>query len=110
MGVVTENISGDEISITDDFRWNLLQRKAAEVRAAAAFAIFREHGIEPVLIKGTIVLLAARGLWSTQLAFFSKRSLQIQTLGLPAKNWAFPFAERAVPDSQGSRSADSISS
>lgn len=52
MSVVAENISDQETGITDDVRWNLLQRKAAEVRALKAFEIFREHGIEPVLIKG----------------------------------------------------------
>lgn len=37
---------------TDEFRWNLLQVKAAEARAVRAFELFREQGIEPVLIKG----------------------------------------------------------
>lgn len=43
--------------MTDEVRWSLLQRKAAEVRALKAFSIFRSHGVEPVLIKG---LAAAR--------------------------------------------------
>lgn len=54
---MTENLPAEEISITDDFRWNLLQRKAAEVRASSAFAIFRQHGIEPILIKGLAAAL-----------------------------------------------------
>lgn len=41
-----------ETTKTDDFRWNLLQVKAAEARAGRAFELFRERGIEPVLIKG----------------------------------------------------------
>ena len=49
---MTDNLPAFEISITDDFRWNLLQRKAAEVRALKAFSIFRSRGIEPILIKG----------------------------------------------------------
>ncbi len=43
--------------ITDDSRWNLLQEKAMAVRALQAFTLFRENGIEPILIKG---LAAAR--------------------------------------------------
>ena len=49
---MTESFLAEKISLTDDFRWNLLQRKAAEVRASKAFTIFRRHGIEPILIKG----------------------------------------------------------
>ena len=52
LSIVTENLPVQEISITDDFRWNLLQRRAAQVRALSAFKIFRQHGIEPILIKG----------------------------------------------------------
>lgn len=37
---------------TDEFRWNLLQVRAAEKRAVRAFDLFRNEGIEPVLIKG----------------------------------------------------------
>ena len=39
-------------NITDEIRWGLLQRKAQEVRACRAFSLFREQGIEPILIKG----------------------------------------------------------
>ncbi len=45
------------VEITDDLRWNLLQRKAAEHKALGAFSLFRAHSIEPILIKG---LAAAR--------------------------------------------------
>jgi hypothetical protein len=38
--------------IKDEGRWNLLYKKAQEVRAVEAFGLFREPGIEPVLIKG----------------------------------------------------------
>lgn len=38
--------------MTDELRWNLLQKKAQEQRVLKAFALFREHGIEPILIKG----------------------------------------------------------
>lgn len=41
-----------KILITDDVRWNLLQRKATERRVGQAFALFRKHSIEPILIKG----------------------------------------------------------
>lgn len=41
----------------DEGRWNLLYKKAQEARAVEAFGLFREYGIEPVLIKG---LAAAR--------------------------------------------------
>ncbi len=37
---------------TDAYRWNLLQKKAQEIRIGQAFSLFRSHGIEPVLIKG----------------------------------------------------------
>ncbi len=37
---------------TDEYRWNLLQSKALEKRAADAFALFRDNNIEPILIKG----------------------------------------------------------
>jgi hypothetical protein len=37
---------------TDADRWNLLQRKAQAARTLKAFRIFRDHGIEPILIKG----------------------------------------------------------
>jgi len=37
---------------TDEFRWKLLQVRAAEKRAVRAFQLFREQGIEPILIKG----------------------------------------------------------
>jgi hypothetical protein len=39
-------------NITDEFRWNLLQRKAQEMKMVRAFSLLREDGIEPVLIKG----------------------------------------------------------
>jgi hypothetical protein len=38
--------------ITDEYRWNLLQKKTLERNAVRAFELFREAGIEPVLIKG----------------------------------------------------------
>ena len=39
-------------SLSDPLRWNLLQRKAQEWKVSRAFTIFREQGIEPILIKG----------------------------------------------------------
>ncbi len=36
----------------DGRRWTLIERKAQRVNGGRAFAIFREHGIEPILIKG----------------------------------------------------------
>jgi len=38
--------------INDELRWNLLQKKAQEVRVAQAFQLFRKNGVEPILIKG----------------------------------------------------------
>ncbi len=40
------------ILVTDELRWNLLQRKAQEMRIRRAFSLLRANGIEPVLIKG----------------------------------------------------------
>ena len=45
-------ISITENTLTDAARWNLLQKKAQEVRAVRAFDLFRKHKIEPILIKG----------------------------------------------------------
>ncbi len=36
----------------NDRRWNLIQRKAQRVKSAQVFEYFREHSIEPILIKG----------------------------------------------------------
>ncbi|CAN5586994.1 hypothetical protein BH10ACI3_BH10ACI3_25580 [soil metagenome] len=49
---MAHNLQIDEEIISDEFRWNLLQRKAMELRAAKAFALFRAADIEPILIKG----------------------------------------------------------
>lgn len=38
--------------INDEYRWNLLQKKTLERNAVRAFELFREEGIEPILIKG----------------------------------------------------------
>ncbi len=43
-------ISGQQI--VDEYRWNLLQKNILERHAALAFTLFRETGIEPILIKG----------------------------------------------------------
>lgn len=55
--IVVETTEDTQKWITDDSRWNLLQEKAMAVRALQAFTLFRENGIEPILIKG---LAAAR--------------------------------------------------
>ena len=44
--------TGSQTQINDEARWNILQRKAQEVRVARAFCLLRSNGIEPVLIKG----------------------------------------------------------
>jgi hypothetical protein len=49
---VSEAIVAGQSFITDENRWNLLQIKAQEVRAARAVSLFRQNSIEPVLIKG----------------------------------------------------------
>ncbi len=38
--------------LSDDLRWGLLQKKAQEWKLRRVFTLFREQGIEPVLIKG----------------------------------------------------------
>ena len=50
--MATEILTDEKISVKDDIRWNLLQRKTAELRAQQAFSLFRQHSIEPILIKG----------------------------------------------------------
>lgn len=50
--MATETLPENQILITDDIRWNLLQRKATEIRVQRAFSLFRKHSIEPILIKG----------------------------------------------------------
>ena len=45
-------VSTLEPEIADALRWNLLQKKAQEVKALRAFTLFRAAGIEPILIKG----------------------------------------------------------
>ena len=47
-----ETFAENKAIITEKDRWNLLQKKARELRVLKAFVLFREHGIEPVLIKG----------------------------------------------------------
>ncbi len=47
-----EAISVQEVQITDEVRWGILQRKAQETRVLLAFNLFHEHNIEPILIKG----------------------------------------------------------
>lgn len=49
---VAETHITQEREITDEFKWNLLHKKAEEARALRAFTAFREKGIEPILIKG----------------------------------------------------------
>ncbi len=46
------DIAAPKDEIRDAFRWNLLQKKTLERNAVRAFELFREAGIEPVLIKG----------------------------------------------------------
>ena len=41
-------------SLSDDKRWVLIYRKKLESDLVRAFALFREHGIEPLLIKGWV--------------------------------------------------------
>ena len=49
MNVEAETPSSND---PDLLRWNLIQRKAQEWRLIRAFSLFREQGIEPLLIKG----------------------------------------------------------
>jgi hypothetical protein len=37
---------------SDLFRWNLIEKRAQEWKLKRAFTIFRENGVEPILIKG----------------------------------------------------------
>lgn len=50
--MATQIANDQEQTISDEFRWNLLQKKTLEINAVRAFSLFREQGIEPVLIKG----------------------------------------------------------
>ena len=49
---MSETNTVQETRLNDEARWNLLQKKAQEMRAVKAFTLLREKGIEPVLIKG----------------------------------------------------------
>ena len=42
------------LEITDDQRWQLLNNKRFEQRIVAVFDLFRQYGIEPILIKGWV--------------------------------------------------------
>ncbi len=55
--IVTQTQQRRKTSIIDPDRWGLIKNKASEARACLAFTLFREKGIEPILIKG---LAAAR--------------------------------------------------
>ncbi|MBP7415974.1 MAG: nucleotidyltransferase family protein [Pyrinomonadaceae bacterium] len=49
---MTRTQQPEEISTTAPDRWGLIKNKATEARACLAFKLFREKGIEPILIKG----------------------------------------------------------
>ncbi|MBK8304356.1 MAG: nucleotidyltransferase family protein [Chloracidobacterium sp.] len=49
---MTQTQQPEEISTTAPDRWGLIKNKATEARACLAFKLFREKGIEPILIKG----------------------------------------------------------
>jgi Uncharacterised nucleotidyltransferase len=49
---VTEQAALENIQKTDEYRWNILQKKAQDIRVGQAFSMFRSHDIEPILIKG----------------------------------------------------------
>jgi hypothetical protein len=42
----------DPFIIDDEYRWNLIERKAQQARALRAVSLLRQHGIESILIKG----------------------------------------------------------
>lgn len=42
----------DEVVLSDDVRWSLLNTKKFEAQIAGAFSYFRDGGIEPILVKG----------------------------------------------------------
>jgi hypothetical protein len=50
--IVTKTLPQEQQAITDSARWGLIKAKATEARACLAFALFRENGVEPLLIKG----------------------------------------------------------
>ena len=50
--LVQTDISPQNDSPTDAARWSAIQRKVQEHNVLQAFALFRENGIEPILIKG----------------------------------------------------------
>ena len=49
---MTARLPHDEIKTIDHSRWNIIKRKAAQTQACYAFALFEDHGIQPILIKG----------------------------------------------------------
>ena len=49
------NVSPRIADISDGLRWNLLKKKTQEENAVRAFSLFRDHKIEPILIKGPAV-------------------------------------------------------
>ncbi|HRI04960.1 MAG TPA: nucleotidyltransferase family protein [Pyrinomonadaceae bacterium] len=49
---MTQTQQPEEISTAAPDRWGLIKNKATEARACLAFKLFREKGIEPILIKG----------------------------------------------------------
>ena len=40
-------------ALTDDHRWNILQARLQNLRTVKAVEVFRVHGIEPIVIKGS---------------------------------------------------------
>ncbi|MFM9904297.1 MAG: nucleotidyltransferase family protein [Pyrinomonadaceae bacterium] len=54
---MTHTAQASIVALTEASRWNLIKQKALRVQACKAFSLFREEGIEPILIKG---LAAAR--------------------------------------------------
>ncbi|MFN2500517.1 MAG: nucleotidyltransferase family protein [Pyrinomonadaceae bacterium] len=65
---------------TNEQRWELLQTKAREHRAVQAFALFRENGIEPILIKG---VAAARFYPQSKTRFSIDIDLAVSAIDFP---------------------------
>jgi len=79
--------------ITDEFKWNLLNKKKQEVQALRAFTAFREKGIEPILIKG----LAAAQFYPEP---GSRASIDMD-LAVPAKDFDAAFEVAVSPAAKG---------
>ncbi len=72
--------------MTDEFRWYLLKKRSSEAAILSALGIFRENGIEPVLIKG----------WAAARNYPDGRSRFYGDIDLAVSSIDFPLAYRLI--------------